>query len=245
MEGEAPCSLYFAYGSNLSRRRMEYRCPSAIALGSFILRDSKLVFRGVADCAYEAGSICHGALWKITPACERHLDTFEGVIGGHYRKEYVPLDDPAKYDDTHLMLYVKNSTGIFPPAREYVEIISQGYRDFGLPLDVLLAAVRHSHDARSPSQSEFDRYRRNGQPQLASRPNADGTFSPAKPVVWRSPERPPYPRISDEANRENKKKYKRAQKRYAEASGDLFDDGFDMPPHDEDDFDQRWRSPLE
>jgi gamma-glutamylcyclotransferase len=168
-----PCSLYFAYGSNLCIRHMGTRCPDASPLGKFVLKDSKLVFRGVADCAYEPGAECHGGLWRITPECERSLDGYEGINSGFYRKEYVRLED-GEYEDTHLMFYVMNSTGIFPPAKHYLETIAQGYRDFRLPMDELKAAVAASWDQQKPTERERERHRRKGQPALAPRPRLDG-----------------------------------------------------------------------
>lgn len=178
------CSLYFAYGSNLCIRHMMRRCPDAVPLGKFTLTDSRLVFRGVADCAYEVGATCFGGLWRITPECERSLDGYEGVGSGFYRKEYVPLE-VGEYEDTHMMLYVMNSVGIFPPAEHYLETIAQGYRDFRLPMDELRAAVRAAWDQKNPTSAENSRYHRIGRPRLAPRPSMGGEPKP-KPV----PDRP-------------------------------------------------------
>lgn len=168
------CSLYFAYGSNLCIRQMQRRCPAATPLHKFKLEDSRLTFRGVADCPRVVGSVCYGGLWRITAECEDSLDRYEGVHGGFYRKDYIPLD-PTEHDgETHLMLYVMNSTGIFPPAHSYLETIAQGYRDFRLPMDSLKAAVAHSHDHRSPSGTELRRHTRLGKPRLAPRPLLPG-----------------------------------------------------------------------
>lgn len=164
--------LYFSFGSNLNIRHMQRRCQDAEPLSMFTLIDSRLVFRGVADCAYEIGAKCYGGLWRISAADEKDLDRFEGVASGFYRKEYVPLE-AGKYEATHLMLYVMNSEGVFPPARHYLETIAQGYRDFRLPMDALKDAVRHSHEARQPSDRELSRYRRNGRPSLAAHPDGD------------------------------------------------------------------------
>ncbi|HIS18262.1 MAG TPA: gamma-glutamylcyclotransferase, partial [Candidatus Coprovivens excrementavium] len=38
--------IYFAYGSNLNIEEMNKRCPSSNILGSTILKDYKLVFKG-------------------------------------------------------------------------------------------------------------------------------------------------------------------------------------------------------
>ena len=36
--------LYFAYGSNMSAKRIQHRCPSAVSLGTFCLPDHTLCF---------------------------------------------------------------------------------------------------------------------------------------------------------------------------------------------------------
>lgn len=157
--------IYFAYGSNLNYAAMRRRCPAAVPLETLALGNSRLVFRGVADCIYEPGAECLGGLWRITPACERALDRYEGIGSGFYRKEYVPITG-IDGEET-VMLYAMNSTGIFPPSQGYLDTIREGYRDFGLPLKHLNAAVRGSWDDKAPSHLERQRYRRTGRPPLA------------------------------------------------------------------------------
>ena len=43
---------YIAYGSNLNTEQMEFRCPTARPLGTAILRDRRLSFRGSKTGAY-------------------------------------------------------------------------------------------------------------------------------------------------------------------------------------------------
>lgn len=158
--------LYFAFGSNLNLRQMARRCPAAIPLQRFQLGDSRLVFRGVADCVYEPGSKCIGGLWRITPACLRALDAYEGIGSGMYRKEYTEVGR-GKYAGEQVMFYCMNSTGIFPPSTGYLAGIREGYRDFKIPVKHLEAAVRDSWDEKAPSHIERQRYRRTGRPTLS------------------------------------------------------------------------------
>src|SRR3954454_18755375 len=111
--------FYFAYGSNLHLAQMAKRCPAAVSLGRMKLPDHRLVFRGVADCIPVPGAVTYGGLWRITAACERALDNYEGVSMGLYRKEYVPIALPGgRIDD--MLIYAMNSTGIFPPSAYYL-----------------------------------------------------------------------------------------------------------------------------
>lgn len=156
--------LYFAYGSNLNVEQMLQRCPRAVKLGKLTLRDAKLVFRGVADCVYEPGGRCPGGIWKISPACERALDVYEGISTGLYRKEFMDIEGIE--GESQIMLYSMNSTGIMPPSQRYLDVIRQGYIDFKLPLDYLRAAVRESWDDKAPSHIERRRRIRDGRPPL-------------------------------------------------------------------------------
>lgn len=157
--------LYFAYGSNLNKRAMAHRCEAATSIGKFYLDDASLVFRGVADCISAPGARCPGGVWKITAACERALDRYEGIAHGLYSKEYLPIAGiPGEHE---LMLYVMNSTGIMPPSTGYLEVIKEGYRDFGLPLAPLHEAVQRSWDDKNKTRQERARYYRWGFPQLA------------------------------------------------------------------------------
>ncbi len=169
--------LYFACGSNLNLERMAGRCPRAVPLGRMVLPDWRLAFRCVADCVPEPGAECHGGVWRITPQCERALDVYEGVAGGTYRKEYIPIDGDPEGGESMLM-YCMNSTGIDPPAVTYLKEIEQGYRDFRMPkaaYEALAKAVRASWDNKHLTHVERQRHRRNGRPPLAAA--ADLTFT--------------------------------------------------------------------
>jgi hypothetical protein len=157
--------LYFAYGSNLNKDAMRYRCPAAKPISKFMMPNSRLVFRGVADCIEEPGADCPGAIWEITAACERSLDRYEGIGSGFYSKVFLPISGYPGEDN--LMLYVMNSTGIMPPTAGYLETIKQGYRDFGLALKPLREAVRHAWQDKDKTFHERRRRHRDGYAPLA------------------------------------------------------------------------------
>ena len=75
---------YFAYGSNMNLEQMKYRCPAAEVVENVRLENYRLAFRGrapgngVATVLPEKGSYVEGVLWKITEACEKSLDFYEG-----------------------------------------------------------------------------------------------------------------------------------------------------------------------
>ena len=164
-------SLYFAYGSNTSITQMRRRCPRAKPLHRFTMTDCRLVFRGVADVAYEPGAETIGALYEITDECERALDQWEGFnaadpMAGAYRKEYADLDEEWN-GHKRVLYYIKNSTGIMPPTAAYANIIKNGYRDHNIPLKQLNDAIRLSWDDKAPGFGERERHARGGYQELA------------------------------------------------------------------------------
>lgn len=131
--------LYFAYGSNLNIEQMDKRCPAAKPVTGIIIPNWRLVFRGYADIEPCENATLLGGLWEITKECEKTLDRYEGVNGGLYRKCYF------KYQDQDVLFYRMNETGIYYPAPWYIEVIKEGYDDFGLDLADLSAAVDHAY----------------------------------------------------------------------------------------------------
>lgn len=132
--------LYLAYGSNMNKAQMRRRCPAAKPLRAIVIKDARLVFRGVADIEFCEGAEVPVSLWQITAACEAALDKFEGVAARVYEKVMIPLDNGET-----ALTYVMCNKGIWPPQREYYARIADGYRDFGIDPDLLEVALKHSH----------------------------------------------------------------------------------------------------
>jgi hypothetical protein len=183
-------TLYFAYGSNLHIEQMSHRCPGAVPIGRLRLKDWKLVFRGVADIVREPGAICYGGVWQITDACEVALDRYEGVAGGMYRREWIPLKRSAT-GDRQMLVYTMNSIGIMPPSTSYLRTIREGYEDHGMPkiaYEGLDAAVRESFDDKNPSHVERLRRMRTGRPPFARYPEEKVKKLPARRAAGLDPE---------------------------------------------------------
>jgi len=83
--------FYFAYGSNMSRRQMRQRCPSARFNGAALLQGWTLKERLFADIDRRKGAMVHGVAWEVTERCVRSLDIYEGVSCGLYQKEKVSI----------------------------------------------------------------------------------------------------------------------------------------------------------
>lgn len=141
-------TYYLAYGSNLNKGQMQYRCPKAQEVGKLLLPDYRLVFKGVADIIEAKGYSVPVGLWLITPDCEKALDRYEG-FPTLYRKQWWKWTPEEGQEPSTLMAYVMNRTDICPPSEGYYQSIAEGYKDFGIPDHYLVEALRHSHDNKS------------------------------------------------------------------------------------------------
>ncbi len=114
---------YFAYGSNMNHDHMQQHCPGIISIGQLRLEGFRLVFNYHADIIPTEGCSVYGGLWQITAAHEEALDRYEGYpdyYGKYYR------------DDVMFYRMVQGYTDSEPPARWYLEMVVQGYCEFGL-----------------------------------------------------------------------------------------------------------------
>ena len=125
--------LYLAYGSNLNKKQMSRRCPNATPVGSVILSGYKLEFRRVATIKHtkKTDDKLGCGLWEITEKCEKSLDIYEG-FPHVYSKKIITLDDGRE-----AMTYIMNNGEKCPPSFEYFNTIRQGFKDFGLPKELL------------------------------------------------------------------------------------------------------------
>lgn len=159
-------TLYWAYGSNISKEQMLRRCPDARPVCPIIVDDARLVFRFAADVVWDKGSSTPGALWDITDRCERSLDHFEGVAAGTYLKRWMDVRIKGKKRPV-LYYQMSISRGVLPPSEEYIETIARGYRDFGLDLADLDAALQRSWDDRHVTDRMARKHWSKGSPRLA------------------------------------------------------------------------------
>lgn len=133
--------IYIAYGSNMNKEQMSRRCPNARPIGKTILKDYKLVFKGVADIEKSEGEEVPVALWEITKECEKALDIYEGYPR-LYRKEYVQIEINGKIELA--MVYVMNYSKGAKPSEYYYNVIKQGYKDFDINMAPLEKALKES-----------------------------------------------------------------------------------------------------
>lgn len=132
---------YIAYGSNMNIEQMSRRCPNAKPIGKTVLKNYKLVFKGVADIEKSESEEVPVVVWEITKECEKALDIYEGYPR-LYRKEYVPILIHGKTELA--MVYVMNYAKGAKPSEYYYNVIKQGYKDFDINTAPLEKALKES-----------------------------------------------------------------------------------------------------
>ncbi len=130
---------YFAYGSNLNRRQMSERCPDSQPKFVATLANHKLIFTGwsrkwhggTASIRSLRGDKVIGAIYEISDRDLRLLDKHEGYPAIYDRVNKMVITEAGDYVEA--VTYIKREQSEEThPAREYVAIIQQGYRDWGI-----------------------------------------------------------------------------------------------------------------
>jgi len=128
---------YFAYGSNLNHKQMLERCPDSKPGFLATLHNYKLVFvgwsrqwrGGVASIKSFKGERVLGAIYEISERDLRRLDKYEGYPSNYNRLKVTVFSEDGK--PIEAITYIKSGQlEETPPAREYLAVIQQGYRDW-------------------------------------------------------------------------------------------------------------------
>lgn len=143
--------LYFAYGANLSQPEMRRRCPQSRPLGPALLENHRFCIAlpadeppgpGWATLVSSPGDSVRGAIFELHEADLPALDEYEGYPTLYRREDRTVL---AGGPPVSAMLYLMHEPlrGA-RPGDVYIETLRSGYRDFGLPIQELEAALRKS-----------------------------------------------------------------------------------------------------
>ncbi|MBE6877496.1 MAG: gamma-glutamylcyclotransferase [Ruminococcus sp.] len=143
--------IYIAYGSNLNLKQMKYRCPDSKVLGTAMLRDYELEFRGVATIVPKKGASVPVLLWEISPQDEKSLDCYEGFPNLYRKEKYETELNGQKITG---MAYVMNKGQISAPNIGYLNTILQGYRENHLDVQFLNTAVNSALTAERLAETE-------------------------------------------------------------------------------------------
>jgi len=131
--------LYFAYGANMSKSAMRYRCPTSQPVGAMILQGWQLEFYTHATIVPKPGAQCAGVLWALTPECEQELDHFEGFPHYYTKRDY-------KQGNQQFFFYEMTAPLTGYPNEKYVNDIARSYQQWRLPEQLLEAAIDRVYD---------------------------------------------------------------------------------------------------
>lgn len=131
---------YIAYGSNLNLRQMKMRCPTARVMGTAVIKDYELLFKGSRTGAYltiepKEGSEVPVAIWTVTELDEVALDRYEGYPAFYYKKDMeleIKGIRTGKIRKRNCFVYImheERKIGI--PSLGYVKTCLEGYISFG------------------------------------------------------------------------------------------------------------------
>lgn len=150
---------YFAYGSNMSVRRLKSRTPGAIPKGTFILPKHDLRFHkssntdGSAKCdAFYTGHAKHkifGVLFQLNKKEKPVLDKIEGLGKGYEEKE-VTIHTPDGKNEKAFTYYATAIDEKIKPFSWYVHHVLKGAAEAEFPEDYLVK-IRNTPSLKDPS----------------------------------------------------------------------------------------------
>ena len=144
---------YIAYGSNLNIPQMRMRCPGARIIGTSVIEDYQLLFKGSKTGSYLTIEPMEGAevpvvIWEVTETDEKALDRYEGYPNFYYKKEMtldikgIRTGKVRRRDAFIYIMHEERELGI--PSWYYVNTCLDGYRAFGFNEKYLFDAIRIS-----------------------------------------------------------------------------------------------------
>ena len=144
---------YLAYGSNLNIIQMQHRCPTAKPVGTAIIQDYTLLFKGSKTGAYltiesQKGSYVPVGVWEVTADDESKLDLYEGYPAFYYKKEIrLPIEffDGRGTAEKTAFVYIMHEERLLGiPTGYYVRVCATGYHNFGFDVELLEKAYQKS-----------------------------------------------------------------------------------------------------
>ena len=126
-------TIHFAYGSNMSRRLMQLRCPTAQAIGVTAVRDWRFIITrdGFASIVPEPGGIVHGVLWRLGPRDLAAINAYESLDSGLYIRRTLPVRHCGR--TMPALTYMSGRRGAGRPRAGYMKVVEEAARDWDLP----------------------------------------------------------------------------------------------------------------
>jgi hypothetical protein len=127
--------LHFAYGANMSRAVMRKHAPAAVPIGAALLANYRFVISadGYGSVEPMRATSVHGVLWRLTARDRVGLDAWEGIAGGRYRAETMPVQQAGRRQAA--LVYLARPCGIGRAKSGYMELVVAAACDWELPPD--------------------------------------------------------------------------------------------------------------
>jgi acylphosphatase len=140
--GVGTVTLYFAYGSNMSRALMSGRCPGASALGVATLAGWRFVITpdGVGSIARRSGNLAYGVLWRLTARDVAALNAYESLDSGLYVRRMMAVEHAAQRRTA--LIYWSTRPGVGRARPGYINLVVDAARDWGLP-EAYIRSLKH------------------------------------------------------------------------------------------------------
>lgn len=157
--------FYFAYGSNMSFKRLQYRISSSQKIATAILKCHQLRFHkaSMRDGSAKADAFetenhlhqIHGVLFKIAPMYRSTLDNYEGV-GKGYEVKNVFVELPNGAQEQAFTYYATHIDPSLKPFDWYKEHVLVGARENALPTEYIniIESIECIYDADSTRKSK-------------------------------------------------------------------------------------------
>ncbi|CAH1778687.1 unnamed protein product [Owenia fusiformis] len=139
--------MYFAYGSNLLKKRLLLQNPSAVEVSTAKLRDYKLDFNGGQDGTWRGagativkspGDCVWGMVWMLHNSHKATLDDQEGVEAKIYEPIHIEVTSPeGEVFSCRSYHQIRPASADQRPSPQYKGVIIKGAKEIGLPADYL------------------------------------------------------------------------------------------------------------
>jgi len=126
-------TVYFAYGTNMSRTLMRGRCPAARTIGPAMLAGWRLMVTidGYLSIVRRPGARIYGMLWRLTPRDLAALNIYEAVGSGLYRRQMLPVLAGGRRQAAHV--YIGRSVVAGRPRPGHLPLVISAAQDWRLP----------------------------------------------------------------------------------------------------------------
>ena len=126
------------------------RCPTAKLVGTGVIQNYELQFKGrpqgaFATIAPKEGAMVPVAVWALEPKDEQALDWYEGYPSHYFKQDIRVQMSEVEIQAMVYIMDLKQEFGL--PSLQYYQTVREGYEDCGLDATVLDQAIMESAKA--------------------------------------------------------------------------------------------------